>query len=878
MNGAGAEPVVEPRIRLQLLGSLAVVSGESDLTGALSQPKRLALIAWLALARPFGLHHRDTLCALLWPESSDDKARTALRQLALVLRRELGEDVFLAEGDLLGINRDVVWSDAGALLEALESGDDRRAVSLYAGELLPGLHVSEGEGFERWFEQQRAGLRQGVARAAWRLVDGAEARGEVVESRRLAEGAFAIDSTDEAALRRVVSLQARTGDRAAALRTYEAFTRHLREDWNAEPDAQTAELIERIRTGSARNGGGPDALTSASTIASHSVLDAVDSRLPRRPRRRSRTAILVAFLAALGAVAAAAWSNRRSDAGPARWAIALPDSAPLVFVGEATFGLGQPALALSPDGQQVVYVGRQGTGTALYLHHTGTFEVRRLPGTEGAFHPFFSPDGAEVAFFANGRLLRVPLVGGAPTAISDVVEPLGGVWVAQDRIVVAETDGNRLRTFRLGAGVSTSAQTDKVYSPTVLPGGTWLLHLSGGTTTRVLAATSSESGETRYLTRRGPPATSLASPDLLYGDHPMYADGYLVYVAPNEGRLLARRFNPRSLEVTGDAFPVLEGVRVDRAGAQISLAGGNLAYVTGGDSRIRRLVWAGAAGRLDTLPVPPASFGELDISKGGNLLAFQVSTTEGPPELQVWELRDLGRGATERWRPPPVVFPRTSPQEWSPDASWIGVSVAGRSQRIFLRVHRPLGGEVDTLADNFMVNSLTPDGRFALGTTADTLGGDIAVFSIDQRTTTRLRSQAGNQSWPTLSPDGSLLAYVSDESGTWEVYVERYPQLDSRQKVSAAGGLRPLWSPQGDRLYYYSRSTLYAAPVNSRTGSVGTPTRFVSAPQIDVRFAVAPDGNRLLFAVGPPDQTANHIRIIRDLAAELKRAEARIKQ
>src|SRR5262245_22814664 len=130
-----------PKVHLRLLGSFAVTRGAEDVTATLSQPKRLALVTWLALTRPRGSHRRDSLCALLWPESTDERARAALRQLLLVLRRELGDSAFIIEGDLIGINGNIVSSDVGALLDALEAGDEAAAVDLYTGELLPGLHL-----------------------------------------------------------------------------------------------------------------------------------------------------------------------------------------------------------------------------------------------------------------------------------------------------------------------------------------------------------------------------------------------------------------------------------------------------------------------------------------------------------------------------------------------------------------------------------------------------------------------------------------------------------------------------------------------------------------------------------------------------------------
>lgn len=237
------------RLRLQFLGAFAAASGAEDVTAAIAQPKRLALLIWLELSRPRGLHPRDTLCGLLWPESPNDKARAALRQLLLVLRRDLGEDIFVSEGELVGINAGRVTSDVGEVLDALERGDDLGAVAAFAGELLPGLPFAEGDYFERWLEQRRSDLRRAVVQASWREVERAESRGDSAEALRLAEWAFATDQTDEPGLRRVMTLQAQHGDRTAALRGYRRYADHLRQDWDAEPEEPTRLLYERIKEG-----------------------------------------------------------------------------------------------------------------------------------------------------------------------------------------------------------------------------------------------------------------------------------------------------------------------------------------------------------------------------------------------------------------------------------------------------------------------------------------------------------------------------------------------------------------------------------------------------------------------------------------------------
>lgn len=272
-------------VRLQLLGAFAAFSGAEEVTAAIAQPKRLALLIWLELSRPRGLHSRDTLCGLLWPESPNDKARAALRQLLLVLRRDLGVDIFVSEGELVGINADRVTSDVGAVLDALERGDDPGVVAAFGGELLPGLPFAEGDHFERWLEQRRSDLRRAVVQASWREVERAESRGDFVEALRLAEWAISTDQEDEPGLRRVMTLQAQHGDRTAALRGYRRYAERLRQDWDAEPEEPTRLLYERIKEGDLAPGPGDSALRGGAAHRQPEAHPESGPSLPMQVRR-----------------------------------------------------------------------------------------------------------------------------------------------------------------------------------------------------------------------------------------------------------------------------------------------------------------------------------------------------------------------------------------------------------------------------------------------------------------------------------------------------------------------------------------------------------------------------------------------------------------
>lgn len=238
------------RVRFTVLGSAELAGPNSaELRAALVQPKRLALLTYLALASPRGFHRRDTLLALFWPESDDKRARHALRQAVHTLRRAIAPGVIVSRGDNdLGIGPSALWCDAWEFQDALDAGDTERALSLYRGDLLPGFFVpNAAPELEQWFETERGRLRSLVATAACRVADLAESRGDFIGAVRCARRAVAFSPDDEGSLRRLIALLDRAGDRAGALRVHDEFSRVLAAEFEAEPSAETAALIESVR-------------------------------------------------------------------------------------------------------------------------------------------------------------------------------------------------------------------------------------------------------------------------------------------------------------------------------------------------------------------------------------------------------------------------------------------------------------------------------------------------------------------------------------------------------------------------------------------------------------------------------------------------------
>jgi DNA-binding SARP family transcriptional activator len=238
-------------IDLQVLGglNLAAPDRQPELRAILAQPKRLALLVYLALAGPGRFRRRDALVGLFWPELDTDHARGALRQALRFLRAELGAEVLVTRGEEeVAVRGEVLRCDAVAFERACEDRAWGPALALYRGDLLAGVFVSDcSVEFEHWLEGERVRLRRRAADAAWSAVGELERTGDLVAAAPLARRAVELDPYDEASVRRLMRLLDRRGDRAGALSTYETFRSQLASRFEAMPSPETEALLVRIR-------------------------------------------------------------------------------------------------------------------------------------------------------------------------------------------------------------------------------------------------------------------------------------------------------------------------------------------------------------------------------------------------------------------------------------------------------------------------------------------------------------------------------------------------------------------------------------------------------------------------------------------------------
>ena len=236
-------------IELGTLGSINLKDANGrELHSLIAQPKRLALLIFLCVAKPHGFHRRDKLCGLFWPDADQEHARLSLRNALHVLRRTLGEKVLQVRGDEeISVDFATVSCDANTFERAVRDGRYVEAIDSYRGDFLPSFFLSECPEFERWLDEQRGVLRIAAARAAQLAAENLEAAGNVTAAVNLARKALELSDADERVLRRLILLLDEAGDRAGALRAYTAFAERVAKDFQGKPSPETEALINGLR-------------------------------------------------------------------------------------------------------------------------------------------------------------------------------------------------------------------------------------------------------------------------------------------------------------------------------------------------------------------------------------------------------------------------------------------------------------------------------------------------------------------------------------------------------------------------------------------------------------------------------------------------------
>lgn len=296
-------------VELRILGHTEL-SAAGNLTGGvvLRQPKRLALLGYLALDATTGFRRRDQIVGLFWPEKDQLHARTQLRKVLYALRGVLGADAFVTRGEEeIRLNSELVWCDAVEFRRACEAREWMRAIELYRGDLLEGLFPGGvGSAFDSWLEDQRAGLREDASRAAWECSSLADLAGQRDEAIAFAKRAIELNPDDEQSVRRLIAALDRYGDRAGALRTFAQWESRLQSEFGAEPAPETRKLARKVQ--SVRKGESmetPTVLRSPPAPAGPTPTPMVEVKArARRTRPLALAAAAIGVVVLLGAFAA----------------------------------------------------------------------------------------------------------------------------------------------------------------------------------------------------------------------------------------------------------------------------------------------------------------------------------------------------------------------------------------------------------------------------------------------------------------------------------------------------------------------------------------------------------------------------------------------
>ena len=573
----------------------------------------------------------------------------------------------------------------------------------------------------------------------------------------------------------------------------------------------------------------------------------------------------VAVIAAFAAGAAALWL--RGPATPAavppiaRVEIASPDG--VRFANNPL-----PILALSPQGNVLVYVGERSGVAQLFVRQLDSFETRPIPGTENAFAPFFSPDGQWVGFNADGKLKKVSLAGGQPVTLADAGF-FGGTWGPDDTIIFAPNDVGLARISSDGSGAQSLTTLDTAKKegghlwPSFLPDGKSILLTVGTIGTTLERATidvlSLESGRRTTLIQGG-----------VYGRY--VPSGHIVY--GTSATLMAVPFDLATLRVTGQPVPVIDGVVRTTLGAlQYSVSHtGALAYVPGGVSTPRRtLEWVDRRGTWTEFPLPRRRFVGPRLSPDGKTIAFGV---EGATH-------DVWMSAVERDTLTRVTFDADSYWPvWTPD----GRRLVFQSNRdgpwsmYSAPVDRSAPPERLLRSDLTQIAwSVSPDGQdLAYVESHPKTAEDIWIYSFSQRSARPFAVSAASEFAPAIAPNGRWLAYHSSETGRDEVYVQQFPSGGLKQQISTDGGRHPRWRSDGRELFFVSGNRFMRMDVDGTASFThGQPQPLFTVKGFVLPTApydVSNDGQRFVFSVEATfDPGPAHVKLVQNWFDDLTR-------
>lgn len=566
------------------------------------------------------------------------------------------------------------------------------------------------------------------------------------------------------------------------------------------------------------------------------------------PARRTGIAWALAGAAATAAVGFLAGRIRPAAEVPGgvRFQIEAPPRATFNATGRDA-----GPLTVSPDGKQIAFVATSTDGPKqIYVRPLDAVDARPLPGTEGASYPFWSPDSRSIGFFAGSKLKKIAASGGPVQSLCDAPLGRGGAW-SRDGVIVF-SPGAYDPLYRVAASGGTAVPVTRIVDPQhesshrwprFLPDGRHFLFLRFGTSyTRQDQAICLGSLDSLTRTVVAPASSSFA----------YTPSGQLLYV--RDDTLVAAPFDAKRGQVTGPTVPIAQRVLLYRNTSSSVFAvseNGVLAYQSGPIPPVSELDWFDRNGKLLGSLGEPADYEEPRLSPDGRRLAVnRIDPASG--SANIWTFDTAGGRGTR------FTFSQSVDHHavWSPDGTRIAFdSIRNGPMDIFIKSLDGSSEErpVLTSAVSKSPTDWSPD------------GATLVFGRLDPRTKYdlwRVSVRAGGAPEPVVrsdasevdgrfSPDGKWLAYSSDESGTWEVYVTAFPGPGGRWQVSIGGGVQPVWSRSGKEIFFLAGDRkLMAAPCETgATFSVGAPKALfqtLARYTGDVAYDVAPDGRFLV--------------------------------